>query len=103
MDELARRVGARLKATKAILATAESCTGGWAAQAVTSVAGSSAWFDRGFITENPEAYCAWAADYQQAMDFYVNEHEAALEVLVEEGYDSAPTVEAASGRDMAIS
>jgi hypothetical protein len=50
MDELARRVGARLKAAKAILATAESCTGGWAAQAVTSVAGSSAWFDRGFIS-----------------------------------------------------
>ena len=30
--------------------TAESCTGGWVAQAVTSVAGSSAWFERGFVT-----------------------------------------------------
>jgi nicotinamide-nucleotide amidase len=50
MDELARRIGARLKDAKAILVTAESCTGGWAAQVVTSVAGSSAWFDRGFIT-----------------------------------------------------
>jgi nicotinamide-nucleotide amidase len=50
MDELARRVGERLQQAKATLATAESCTGGWAAQVVTSVAGSSAWFDRGFIT-----------------------------------------------------
>jgi nicotinamide-nucleotide amidase len=49
MDELARRLGDRLKRAHAVLATAESCTGGWAAQAVTSVAGSSAWFDRGFV------------------------------------------------------
>lgn len=50
MDELAKRIGERLKAAAAVLATAESCTGGWAAQTVTSVAGSSAWFDRGFVT-----------------------------------------------------
>jgi nicotinamide-nucleotide amidase len=50
MDELARRIGERLKAAAAVLATAESCTGGWVAQAVTSVAGSSAWFDRGFVS-----------------------------------------------------
>lgn len=29
--------------------TAESCTGGWVAQAVTSVAGSSDWFERGYV------------------------------------------------------
>jgi nicotinamide-nucleotide amidase len=50
MDELARRLAEQLKAAAAVLATAESCTGGWAAQVVTSVAGSSAWFDRGFVT-----------------------------------------------------
>lgn len=33
-----------------MLTTAESCTGGWIAQAVTAIAGSSAWFERGFIT-----------------------------------------------------
>jgi nicotinamide-nucleotide amidase len=43
-------VGRRLKRAKARLVTAESCTGGWVAQAVTSVAGSSAWFERGFVT-----------------------------------------------------
>src|SRR4030095_15273069 len=55
MDELARRLGERLKAAKAVLATAESCTGGWAAQVVTSVAGSSAWFELGFVTYSNEA------------------------------------------------
>lgn len=33
-----------------MLATAESCTGGWVSQAVTSVAGSSDWFERGYVT-----------------------------------------------------
>ena len=47
---LAKRIGARLRKRKLKLATAESCTGGWIAQAVTSVSGSSAWFDRGFVT-----------------------------------------------------
>lgn len=47
---LARRVGARLKKRGLRLATAESCTGGWIAQAVTAVAGSSEWFERGFVT-----------------------------------------------------
>jgi nicotinamide-nucleotide amidase len=50
MKELASRIGARLKARGAMLAAAESCTGGWAAQALTAIAGSSAWFERGFVT-----------------------------------------------------
>ena len=50
IEKLARRVGRRLKSAGATLATAESCTGGWAAQAVTSIAGSSGWFERGFVT-----------------------------------------------------
>ena len=50
MEELATQVGARLKAARALLVTAESCTGGWVAQAVTSIAGSSDWFERGFVT-----------------------------------------------------
>ena len=50
MDELAKALGARLKSSGAMLVTAESCTGGWVAQAVTSAAGSSAWFERGYVT-----------------------------------------------------
>ena len=50
MDELAKTLGQRLKAGAERLVTAESCTGGWAAQVVTSVAGSSDWFERGFVT-----------------------------------------------------
>jgi nicotinamide-nucleotide amidase len=55
MDALAARLGARLKAARAKLVTAESCTGGWAAQVATSVAGSSEWFERGFVTYSNEA------------------------------------------------
>jgi nicotinamide-nucleotide amidase len=38
-----------------MLVTAESCTGGWVAQAVTSVAGSSGWFERGFVAYSNDA------------------------------------------------
>ena len=48
--ELAERVGRALKERDLMLTTAESCTGGWVAEAVTMVPGSSAWFDRGFVT-----------------------------------------------------
>ena len=52
---LAGRVGDALKARKLMLATAESCTGGWVGQAVTMVPGSSHWFDRGFVTYTNDA------------------------------------------------
>ena len=47
---LARKVGTALKRRKLMLATAESCTGGWISEAVTMVPGSSNWFERGFVT-----------------------------------------------------
>jgi len=50
MNALAQKLGTRLKARGAMLVSAESCTGGWAAQAVTAIAGSSEWFERGFVT-----------------------------------------------------
>jgi nicotinamide-nucleotide amidase len=55
MDELASTLAERLKGRGAVLVTAESCTGGWAAQVVTSVAGSSDWFDRGYVTYSNDA------------------------------------------------
>jgi nicotinamide-nucleotide amidase len=50
MERLAMEVGRALKSTGRLLVTAESCTGGWVGEAVTAIAGSSDWFDRGFIT-----------------------------------------------------
>ena len=55
LEVLATRVGQRLLAAGQKLATAESCTGGWVAQCLTAVAGSSDWFDRGFVTYSNEA------------------------------------------------
>lgn len=48
--ELAARVGIALRTRGRTLAIAESCTGGWIAKVITDVAGSSGWFDRGFVT-----------------------------------------------------
>ena len=50
MDEIATQIGVLLKLHGLMLASAESCTGGGVAQAITGVAGSSAWFERGFVT-----------------------------------------------------
>lgn len=52
---LAERSGAVLQSHGHRLVTAESCTGGWVAQCVTEVAGSSVWFERGFVTYSNEA------------------------------------------------
>ena len=50
LGALSERVGDLLSHRGEMLATAESCTGGWIAQCITDVPGSSAWFDRGFVT-----------------------------------------------------
>lgn len=52
---LSERIGQVLKARGATVTTAESCTGGWVAKVITDIAGSSAWFERGFVTYSNEA------------------------------------------------
>ncbi|MGE0581874.1 MAG: CinA family protein [Steroidobacteraceae bacterium] len=52
---LAQVVGAQLFAARWRLVTAESCTAGWIAKAVTDVPGSSAWFDGGYVTYSNDA------------------------------------------------
>lgn len=47
--DLAARVGRTLQEKSLLLAVAESCTGGWVGQAITEIAGSSEWFDCGYI------------------------------------------------------
>ena len=49
-EQLAIELGAALRARGWLCATAESCTGGLVAGAITDVAGSSEWFDRGYVT-----------------------------------------------------
>jgi len=55
IDDLASRLGLALKLNGLTLVTAESCTGGGIAEAVTRVPGSSGWFDRGFVTYSYES------------------------------------------------
>ena len=55
LEAPAAEVGALLGANGQKLATAESCTGGWVAQCLTAIAGSSDWFERGFVTYSNEA------------------------------------------------
>ena len=55
LEALAAAVGELLLGNGERLATAESCTGGWVGQCLTAVAGSSNWFERGFISYSNEA------------------------------------------------
>lgn len=48
--ELSAQAGQLLKQKGWMLASAESCTGGWVGQLITAIPGSSHWYDRGFIT-----------------------------------------------------
>jgi nicotinamide-nucleotide amidase len=55
LARLAARVGRRMLRAKRSVATAESCTGGWIAKALTDIAGSSQWFVEGFVTYSDES------------------------------------------------
>ena len=55
IPELVQQLADKLLAKKLIISTAESCTGGWISQSLTALAGSSVWFDTGFVTYSDEA------------------------------------------------
>ena len=55
---LSESIGAACCQRRLLLVTAESCTGGWTSQVITHTAGSSGWFDRGFVTYSNEAKVA---------------------------------------------
>jgi nicotinamide-nucleotide amidase len=55
MDLILQRLADALRMRGWMLATAESCTGGWIAKLCTDLAGSSVWFERGFVTYSNEA------------------------------------------------
>ncbi|MCS6763379.1 MAG: CinA family protein [Candidatus Protistobacter heckmanni] len=55
LERAAQETGKDLLEKKARLATAESCTGGMIGAALTAIAGSSDWFERGYITYSNQA------------------------------------------------
>lgn len=68
--QLAQETGAALMARSYTLVTAESCTGGWIGAAVTMVAGSSEWYERGYITYTNIAKCEMLAVSAQTLESY---------------------------------
>ncbi len=55
VQELAQVLGEKLTKAGLVVATAESCTGGGVAYAITEISGSSQWFDRSFVTYSNDA------------------------------------------------
>jgi nicotinamide-nucleotide amidase len=77
LETLAERLGCLLIERGEWLAAAESCTGGWLAQSVTAIAGSSTWFDRGFVTYSNAA----KADMLGVSDSTLARHGAVSEAV----------------------
>ena len=55
VTDLARALGRKCLRKRVVVATAESCTGGGVATAITRISGSAKWFDRGFVTYSNDA------------------------------------------------
>ncbi len=66
----ATTLGERLRAARLSLVTAESCTGGWIAKAVTDIPGSSDWFDCGMATYSYEAKQALLGVRPETLEFH---------------------------------
>jgi nicotinamide-nucleotide amidase len=79
LETLSADLGQALLAKGWQLALAESCTGGMVAQAVTAIAGSSAWFDRGFVTYSNEA----KVDMLSVPDALIQAHGAVSEPMAQ--------------------
>lgn len=78
-----KSLSAALIEARAMVATAESCTGGWVAQVMTSQAGSSDWFERGFVTYSNEAKQDCLAVPKQIIDQYGAVSEACALAMAE--------------------
>ncbi len=88
--QVAADLGEALRRKSWLLSTAESCTGGLLAGAVTAIAGSSQWFDRGFVTYTNEAKVDMLGVNQEALDkFGAVSEEVAIE-MAEGALNHAP-------------
>ena len=65
---LAIALGKRLQQQGSMLAVAESCTGGGIAQVITEIAGSSHWFERGFVTYSNDSKIEMLGVNQQTLE-----------------------------------
>lgn len=70
LNQLSARVGSVLRDRHHRLVTAESCTGGWIAKAMTDIAGSSEWFDCGMAAYSYEAKQALLGVRPQTLETY---------------------------------
>ncbi len=101
---LAVQLGKLLKERGLKLALAESCTGGMASQYITAIAGSSAWFDRAFITYSNQAKVEMLRVSAQTLANFgaVSEqtaHEMALGALSNSGADIIASITGIAGPD----
>ena len=95
LEQLALELGERLRERGAKLATAESCTGGWIAQCVTAIAGSSDWFECDWVT-----YSNLAKQQLLGVDAMTLERHGA--VSVETAAQMADGARRTSGVDLAV-
>jgi nicotinamide-nucleotide amidase len=79
---LATELGNGLHALHRMVATAESCTGGWVAKVLTDIPGSSAWFDRGFVTYTNQAKQEMLAVPAAVLDKHGAVSEPTVEAMV---------------------
>lgn len=70
LSYLLDRLSHRLIANKQMLAVAESCTGGGIAKAMTSLPGSSQWFERGFVTYSNTAKRELLGVHTETLELY---------------------------------
>jgi len=94
--ELSERLGKALKENGLMIATAESCTGGGIAQAITEIPGSSTWFDRGFVTYSNLSKVQMLQVKQSTLDKYGAVSEEVATEMVEGALSN-------SDADMAVS
>lgn len=82
LHRIAVDVGERLRAGRHMLATAESCTGGWISKVVTDIAGSSEWFDCGMAVYSYEAKQAMLGVHPNTLEVHgAVSRETAIEMV----------------------
>lgn len=70
LRQLSQEIGQHLQRLHATVTAAESCTGGWIAKVITDIAGSSQWFERGFVTYSNEAKQALVGVSQSSLESF---------------------------------